>query len=90
MHIHLESIYVCVHFCANHLTEGAANLSLCVFISEALVDILLTVVKLSPSVCESSHLAVLLGAYGATLSTVGMSAWERYFLPDLFFIFIGD
>ncbi|OXB79759.1 UNVERIFIED_CONTAM: hypothetical protein H355_013744 [Colinus virginianus] len=37
---------------------------------EALVDILLTVVKLDPSVCESSHLAVLLGAYGATLSTV--------------------
>ncbi|NWW94941.1 NPA1P protein, partial [Rhynochetos jubatus] len=37
---------------------------------EALVDILLTVVKLSPSVCESSHLAVLLGAYGATLSAV--------------------
>ncbi|NXK50470.1 NPA1P protein, partial [Chauna torquata] len=35
---------------------------------EALMDILLTVVKLSPSVCESSHLAVLLGAYGATLS----------------------
>ncbi|NXC43094.1 NPA1P protein, partial [Penelope pileata] len=38
---------------------------------EALVDILLTVVKRDPSVCESSHLAVLLGAYGATLSTVG-------------------
>ncbi|KAM6140617.1 LOW QUALITY PROTEIN: nucleolar pre-ribosomal-associated protein 1 [Pterocles gutturalis] len=37
---------------------------------EALVDILLTVVKLSPSLCESSHFAVLLGAYGATLSTV--------------------
>ncbi|NWH61609.1 NPA1P protein, partial [Geococcyx californianus] len=37
---------------------------------EALVDILLTVVKLSPSVCQSNHLAVLLGAYGATLSTV--------------------
>ncbi|KFQ41282.1 Nucleolar pre-ribosomal-associated protein 1, partial [Nestor notabilis] len=37
---------------------------------EALVDILLTVVKLSPSVCESSHLAVLLGSYGATLSTI--------------------
>ncbi|NXW05576.1 NPA1P protein, partial [Fregetta grallaria] len=35
---------------------------------EALVDILLTVVKLSPSLCEGSHLAVLLGAYGATLS----------------------
>ena len=42
-----------------------------VFISEALVDILLTVVKLSPSLCESSHLAVLLGAYGATLGAVG-------------------
>ncbi|XP_025959367.2 nucleolar pre-ribosomal-associated protein 1 isoform X2 [Dromaius novaehollandiae] len=37
---------------------------------EALVDILLTIVKLSPSVCESNHLAVLLGAYGATLSVV--------------------
>uniref|UniRef100_A0A8D0F9V4 URB1 ribosome biogenesis homolog n=1 Tax=Strix occidentalis caurina TaxID=311401 RepID=A0A8D0F9V4_STROC len=37
---------------------------------EALVDILLTMVKLSPSLCESSHLAVLLGAYGATLSAV--------------------
>ncbi|KFQ32136.1 Nucleolar pre-ribosomal-associated protein 1, partial [Merops nubicus] len=37
---------------------------------EALVDILLTVVQLSPSVCESSHLAVFLGAYGATLSAV--------------------
>ncbi|NXO02201.1 NPA1P protein, partial [Rhinopomastus cyanomelas] len=37
---------------------------------EALVDILLTIVKLNPSLCESSHLAVLLGAYGATLSTV--------------------
>ncbi|NXN37943.1 NPA1P protein, partial [Rhinoptilus africanus] len=37
---------------------------------EALVDILLTVVKLCPSLCESSHLAVLLGSYGATLSAV--------------------
>ncbi|XP_019379437.1 PREDICTED: nucleolar pre-ribosomal-associated protein 1 [Gavialis gangeticus] len=37
---------------------------------EALVDILSTIVKLSPSVCESSHFAVLLGAYGATLSVV--------------------
>lgn len=38
------------------------------------MDILLTVVKLNPSLCESSHLAVLLGAYGATLSAVGKSA----------------
>ncbi|NXU49444.1 NPA1P protein, partial [Turnix velox] len=37
---------------------------------EALVDILLTVVKFNPSLCESNHLAVLLGAYGATLSAV--------------------
>ncbi|KAM8819873.1 nucleolar pre-ribosomal-associated protein 1 [Eudromia elegans] len=37
---------------------------------ETLVDILLIIVKLSPSVCESNHLAVLLGAYGATLSAV--------------------
>ncbi|CAI5772653.1 pre-ribosomal-associated 1 [Podarcis lilfordi] len=35
---------------------------------EALVDILLTLVKLCPAVCESNHFAVLLGAYGATLS----------------------
>ncbi|XP_049713737.1 nucleolar pre-ribosomal-associated protein 1 isoform X2 [Elephas maximus indicus] len=37
-------------------------------VKEALVDLMLTVVKLCPSVCESSHFAVLLGAYGATLS----------------------
>uniref|UniRef100_A0A669R695 URB1 ribosome biogenesis homolog n=1 Tax=Phasianus colchicus TaxID=9054 RepID=A0A669R695_PHACC len=37
---------------------------------EALVDILLTIVKVDPSVCESSHLAVLLGSYGATLNII--------------------
>uniref|UniRef100_A0A674JXR4 URB1 ribosome biogenesis homolog n=1 Tax=Terrapene triunguis TaxID=2587831 RepID=A0A674JXR4_9SAUR len=37
---------------------------------EALVDVLSTIVKLNPSVCESSHFAVLLGSYGATLSGV--------------------
>nr|XP_006126118.2 nucleolar pre-ribosomal-associated protein 1 [Pelodiscus sinensis] len=37
---------------------------------EALVDVLSTIVKLSPSVCDSSHFAVLLGSYGATLSDV--------------------
>lgn len=42
-----------------------------VLIPEALVDVLLTAVQLSPSLCGSSHLPVLLGAYGATLSTVG-------------------
>ncbi|KAH0624869.1 hypothetical protein JD844_032735 [Phrynosoma platyrhinos] len=37
---------------------------------EALVDVLLTLVKCCPAVCESGHLAVLLGAYGATLSVL--------------------
>uniref|UniRef100_A0A8C5TWG7 URB1 ribosome biogenesis homolog n=1 Tax=Malurus cyaneus samueli TaxID=2593467 RepID=A0A8C5TWG7_9PASS len=41
-----------------------------VLVAEALVDILLTAVQLSPSVCDSSHLPVLLGAYGATLSAL--------------------
>ncbi|XP_012926742.1 nucleolar pre-ribosomal-associated protein 1 isoform X2 [Heterocephalus glaber] len=39
-------------------------------VKEALVDLMATVVRMCPSVCESSHLAVLLGAYGATLSTL--------------------
>ncbi|NXJ61965.1 NPA1P protein, partial [Rostratula benghalensis] len=51
---------------------------------EALVDILLTVVKLSPSVCESSHLAVLLGAYGATLSSVGKCDQKVLLLLQLY------
>ncbi|XP_042636138.1 uncharacterized protein LOC117011391 [Catharus ustulatus] len=38
---------------------------------EALVDIVLTAVQLSSSLCGSSHLPVLLGAYGATLSAAG-------------------
>ncbi|NXG73591.1 NPA1P protein, partial [Baryphthengus martii] len=49
---------------------------------EALVDILLTLVKLSPSVCESSHLAVLLGAYGATLSAVTDFGFHLVFLDQ--------
>ncbi|NWY01565.1 NPA1P protein, partial [Nothoprocta ornata] len=47
---------------------------------EALVDILLIIVKLSPSVCESNHLAVLLGAYGATLSVVGKCVDQKILL----------
>ncbi|XP_029794526.1 nucleolar pre-ribosomal-associated protein 1 [Suricata suricatta] len=39
-------------------------------VKEALVDLMSAVVKLCPSVCESSHFAVLLGAYGATLSVL--------------------
>ncbi|XP_054556286.1 nucleolar pre-ribosomal-associated protein 1 isoform X2 [Talpa occidentalis] len=37
-------------------------------VQEALVDLMLVVVRMCPSVCESSHFAVLLGAYGASLS----------------------
>lgn len=39
-------------------------------VKEALVDLMLTVVTMCPSVCESSHFAVLLGAYSATLSVL--------------------
>ncbi|XP_070606470.1 nucleolar pre-ribosomal-associated protein 1 [Erythrolamprus reginae] len=35
---------------------------------ETLVDLLLSLVKLCPAVCESNHFAVLLGAYGARLN----------------------
>ncbi|XP_006886816.1 PREDICTED: nucleolar pre-ribosomal-associated protein 1 [Elephantulus edwardii] len=39
-------------------------------VKEALVDLMSVVAKMCPSVCERSHFAVLLGAYGATLSVV--------------------
>ncbi|XP_066226445.1 nucleolar pre-ribosomal-associated protein 1 isoform X1 [Saccopteryx leptura] len=39
-------------------------------ITEALVDLMLVLVRMCPSVCESSHFAVLLGAYGASLSVL--------------------
>ncbi|XP_057553181.1 nucleolar pre-ribosomal-associated protein 1 isoform X1 [Hippopotamus amphibius kiboko] len=39
-------------------------------VREALVDLMSVVVRLCPSVCESSHFAVLLGAYGASLSVL--------------------
>uniref|UniRef100_A0A670XPT4 URB1 ribosome biosis homolog n=1 Tax=Pseudonaja textilis TaxID=8673 RepID=A0A670XPT4_PSETE len=46
--------------------EGTKYLSF--LFSEALVNLLLSLVKLCPAVCERNHFAVLLGAYGATLS----------------------
>ncbi|XP_016063699.1 PREDICTED: nucleolar pre-ribosomal-associated protein 1-like [Miniopterus natalensis] len=39
-------------------------------VKEALVDLMSGLVRMCPSVCESSHLAVLLGAYGASLSVL--------------------
>ncbi|CAB1349349.1 unnamed protein product, partial [Coregonus sp. 'balchen'] len=38
-------------------------------VKEALVSLLLSLVKRSPAVCNSNHFVVILGAYGATLST---------------------
>lgn len=42
-----------------------------VFPTETLLDLMSTVVRLCPSVCQSSHFAVLLGTYSATLSVLG-------------------
>lgn len=39
--------------------------------AEALVSLVLTLVRKCPEVCNSSHFLVLLGAYGASLSTTG-------------------
>ncbi|XP_023375485.1 nucleolar pre-ribosomal-associated protein 1 [Pteropus vampyrus] len=39
-------------------------------VKEALVDLMSVVVRLCPSVCENGHFAVLLGAYGASLSVL--------------------
>ncbi|XP_049641521.1 nucleolar pre-ribosomal-associated protein 1 [Suncus etruscus] len=39
-------------------------------VKEALVDLMRALVLLCPNVCDRSHFAVLLGAYGASLSTL--------------------
>lgn len=44
-------------------------------IPEALVSLLLCLVKKCPSVCNINHFVVLLGAYGATLSTTGKAMY---------------
>lgn len=41
------------------------------FLAETLLDLMSKVVRMCPSVCESSHFAVLLGTYSATLSVLG-------------------
>ena len=40
--------------------------------SECLVELLISVVELEPSVCKRQHILALLGAYSATCSTAGM------------------
>lgn len=54
-----------------HVPCSAVHFPVCPSLPEALVDLMAVVVRLCPSVCESSHLAVLLGAYGASLSVLG-------------------
>uniref|UniRef100_A0A670XZ78 URB1 ribosome biosis homolog n=1 Tax=Pseudonaja textilis TaxID=8673 RepID=A0A670XZ78_PSETE len=43
------------------------------------VNLLLSLVKLCPAVCERNHFAVLLGAYGATLSISGDATYKYMF-----------
>ena len=42
-----------------------------VCLSEYLVDVLLRIVGIEPSCCQASHVAIFLGAYGASLSMTG-------------------
>lgn len=48
-----------------------------VVFSEALVSLLLCLVRKCPTVCNINHFVVLLGAYGVTLSTSGKSGYLR-------------
>lgn len=49
------------------------------------MDVLLTLVKCCPTVCESNHFAVLLGAYGATMNIAGKYVCsETVFLCSMF------
>lgn len=50
-------------------------------LSEALVSLLLCLVKKCPTVCNTNHFVVLLGAYGVTLSSTG-----KLFCGFFFFI----
>ena len=40
-------------------------------VSEALVELMLTIVQIDSSCCHTPHIAVLLGAYTATMSYTG-------------------
>ena len=42
-----------------------------VTVTEALAELMVTVVELNPNCCNSSHLSVLFAAYSASLSTTG-------------------
>ena len=51
--------------------------------TEKLVDLMVTIVELSPSCCKSSHLPVLFAAYSATLSATGEHTLSFLYLPFL-------
>lgn len=48
--------------------------------AEALVSLLLYLVKKCPAVCNTNHFVVLLGAYGVTLSSTGKHYFVGFFL----------
>lgn len=47
--------------------------------AEALVSLLLCLVKKCPAVCNTNHFVVLLGAYGVTLSSTGKHCYVGFF-----------
>ncbi|XP_071994741.1 nucleolar pre-ribosomal-associated protein 1 isoform X2 [Engystomops pustulosus] len=55
-------------FLPSFLRSREEDESLCRVIRENLADLLRTIVTKCPSVCDRNHFAILLGAYGATLS----------------------
>lgn len=48
-------------------------------LAEALVSLLLCLVKKCPTVCNTNHFVVLLGAYGVTLSSTGKLCLVLFF-----------
>lgn len=74
----LKCFLVC--FSLNVRTPALLCFSM-LFLPEALVDLMSVVVRMCPSVCESSHFAVLLGAYGASLSVLGEHVRTGWYDP---------
>lgn len=54
-------------------------------LSEALVSLLLCLVKKCPTVCNTNHFVVLLGAYGVTLSSTGKLFCVFFLLLFIYF-----
>ena len=58
-------------------TVHVPRLLLMSLFTEALVELMVTVVELNPNCCKSSHLPVLFAAYSASLSTTGENAYSK-------------